>query len=500
MKALLFGKTLRGVSTLEIVIAFAIMTLTLTAVILVVFANQSISVDSQTTIEALSKAQAQLESARALARQDFSLLGSTGPTADDIYQKTLTIDPVDSFTKKVTSLVSWATEGRTLSVSLETLVVDASGAAACTLSVSDPQGWKNPQILNPSYSLDISPDTITDIKVSNGVAYLTGYHAGSKEDFFTADVSDPTHPVLFGNPLETGPGLSAVAISGNYAYVANRSATGQLQVIDISTPSAPVLKKTVRVSGAGGIGNSIYYYKNRVYLGLTASGPGPQLAIFDVTSPTNPVPVGAGWSFPPGQGHDINAVVVRGDYAYLAHPEGSGDTYREQVTVLDIRNPAPVRVSGFYSDGKSGGNGKSLYVSGSTLYVGRTATKLSGANDAVPEFFALDDAAPATIPAVPLGSLGLPLTGDSINSLVVKGGLAFFITNRQFEVWDVSDLSNIKAWTASGNASDFTRNSAYAVGGTGTSIGCSGNLLYIASTGSSGGSGHSVLTILGPGI
>src|SRR3569832_1785768 len=92
MKARSFGNKKRGVSTLEVLIAFAIMTFTLTAVILVVFGNQFFSFDLQTNIEALSKAEAQLENIRALARNNFSGITPVAGTPEALppyYQKSI---------------------------------------------------------------------------------------------------------------------------------------------------------------------------------------------------------------------------------------------------------------------------------------------------------------------------------------------------------------------------------------------------------------------------
>ena len=76
MKAQLTGKDIRGLATLEILIAFAVLILCISAVIMVAFDNQSLAVDLQTNNEAVSKAQAILEKARADSREDFNLVNS----------------------------------------------------------------------------------------------------------------------------------------------------------------------------------------------------------------------------------------------------------------------------------------------------------------------------------------------------------------------------------------------------------------------------------------
>src|SRR5437868_3142243 len=105
------SKIVRGMSTFEILIAFALITLSLTAAITVMFGAQTTGQDAQTNIEALGKAGALLEAERALARQDFSSVQSTAVTADDIYHKQVLVTypvPLDQDTKLVTSIVTWS--------------------------------------------------------------------------------------------------------------------------------------------------------------------------------------------------------------------------------------------------------------------------------------------------------------------------------------------------------------------------------------------------------
>src|SRR5258708_3184468 len=137
-----------GVSTLEMLIAFAVLILCTSAAVLVSFGSQSTSVDTQTDSEATLKAQAQVEDARALSRQDFILVNSITTTtdADPTYQKSVDVtlpDPLDPDTKKVTSNVVWSTAGRSLAVHFSTLLTNPLAGGACSQSlVGD---WKNPQ-------------------------------------------------------------------------------------------------------------------------------------------------------------------------------------------------------------------------------------------------------------------------------------------------------------------------------------------------------------------
>src|SRR6266478_1003808 len=85
-----------GFSVLEILLAITITLIALTAVMLVSFGNQSLSIDSQTAGEAQHKAQELLEMEEANARSDFRTVKHLpAPPAtfisDGIYKKTVNV-------------------------------------------------------------------------------------------------------------------------------------------------------------------------------------------------------------------------------------------------------------------------------------------------------------------------------------------------------------------------------------------------------------------------
>src|SRR5690348_14650043 len=75
-----FSNLEKGSSTVEILIAFAVLILCMSAVIIVIFGNQSVSVDTQTNHEAIYMSGKILENARAQSRQNFLSLISTTTT------------------------------------------------------------------------------------------------------------------------------------------------------------------------------------------------------------------------------------------------------------------------------------------------------------------------------------------------------------------------------------------------------------------------------------
>lgn len=473
-----------GFSTIEILLAMAISVLTLTAVVLVSFGSQSVAADSQTAAEAQHKAQDLIEQEQALARQDFNQVNNIPSTADGVYHKSVSVTPLDTLneTKQVTATVSWTGDhNRTETSVLSTIVSNPSALTnddTCSSVLNN--DWANPTILNPSHGIDINPDNTTGIAVNNGIVYLTGTHPGNKPNIFAVDVSDPTFPKLLGS-LDTGNGLAAVAVSGHYAYAAALTTTGQLQVIDVSDPTfngSPTVVSR-KVAGAGGLGNSIYYYNGKVYLGLTANGSGPQLAIYDVSTPTNPVAMGT-YTI----GHDVNSIRVKGNYAYIASPSS------ENLTIIDVNPSSPTymqRVGGYTapnapdSNGAGSNYGESLDVIGSTVYLGRSY----GTN----EFYNLNAATPASVTVTQSKDIGGG-NGTTVYGVIVRSSFAFMTASQQFQVWNLANLGSIYG------SLDLSGFNGIPAGG----LGCEGNLFYVAVFGPSGGSGHNVLQIVGPGL
>lgn len=510
MKALLFGNYRRGVATLEILIAFAILMLSMTAVIMVVFANQSISIDTQTNDEAVYKAEALLEVARALSRENFDLVVPIPAVTDDIYQKSLEVALLDPSIKQVTSTVTWTTMGRNLAVHLTTLLTHPTVNSCNATPAGD---WKNPQHYDfPTQNLlpgnNSSGVGISDIKVYKHKLYVTATTPSNiGHTFFIFDLSTnpavaPTYMGSINNALSTSDGLNALAVNDGYAYVTNAhdsnfqtcsqsSSCAQLQVIDISTPTAPAVVSSFKVpgvtgSGGQGIGTSIFYSKGYVYLGLAKTGSGPEFNVIDVgggggsASPTNPI-----WKGGYAVGSGINSISVSGKYAYITSPKA------ENMTIVDISNPSnPQRVGGYTppaapeSNGVGSNHGKSVFSSGGTVYVGRTY--------GTTELYMLDVINPGSVDVTGSQDNG---TGNktSIYGIVAKGTLVFTETRTQFQVWDISNPVSIKPWTTDGTTNTFL--SLAALGGSGSALNCSGDYFYLAIASSQGNNKDSISVV-----
>jgi len=466
-----------GFSTLELMIAMAILIMCLVAIISVSFGSQSMLVDSQRDNEALNMAQKLLESAQADARKDFNLANSIDEGTDaEGYQKKVDVelwkDPItnlpDFFTKKVTATVSWTGEhNRNLNVQLSALVTNfenAVGGDTCSSVLTG--DWENPNIIDFFVS-NVNTDSSISIDAYNQKLFLAigDAYASSASTLFVYNLSDPANPILtdsIDNATGIKAGINDIHVADKYLYAAKTTgpASGQLQIFDISGSSPVKVGDDFKISGVTGtgdqaIGKSIFYKDGYIYLGLSKTDTGPEFNIIDVHDPSHPSKVGVGFTV----GNGINKIVVKGKYAYLATDDAS-----RELIILDISNPAnPVSVSGTIPDlPGSLGYGKSLYLVGDRLYLGRTYTS--------DQEFYIFDASDINL-SVPV--LGQQEIAGSVNDLIIRDYLAFLITtNSQFQIWRIDNPSSITSYAA-----DLSLPAA----GEGKSLDCEGNYIYAGS-------------------
>lgn len=423
------------------------------------------------------------------------------------YSKVTTVTLLsDYLTKAATTTVSWIGEhGQSLSTVFTTLIADLSNVnspQSCNSSMTNVDGWKSPldtpfdfqQLL---YGNNSSGLVLTSVYALYKKLYVVASSPPSNpndaETFFVLDISG-ANPVFLGsldNDADNGStyGLNDVTVASTsshiYAFLANNhdndfyycaqsAKCAQLQVVDATNPAAPpgwspmIANLKLATSTAPfvygnhptaanqAVGNAVFYANGYLYLGLTTTQSGAGFHVIDVGggavggSPTNPKWVAswpaAGTMNGVSSGAPINGITVKGKYAYVSHPNGLVGATSEQLTVLDISSPgAPTRVSGFSrATGVANAAGKSSMIVGPNLYFGRTASNNSAA-DAIAEFYQLDASDPTSIPATPVGSLGLAIS-EGINNLVVRDFLGFLLTTTEFKVINISNPSAITTW------------------------------------------------------
>ncbi|MBI5220619.1 MAG: hypothetical protein HY978_02140 [Candidatus Liptonbacteria bacterium] len=421
-----------GQIIIEVLIALTLLTITLTAIFLVVSGGQSIQTDSGEANRALEIARQGLEIARTT---DFASLATT-TTSTGAFTRQVGVTSIDATTKQVTVTVSWQTDAtRTQNIQFQTLVSNwrgAQGSGGDTGGSGLSGDWHHPRTLG---SVDLGAgEQATGLDVINKIVYLTAKaSSASKADFFVVDATDGEHPQVV-TSTNTGTGLWGVDAAGSYAYVANNSTSAQLQIISIVNPASPSLIKSFQlpgVSGSGAIGNAIFYADNKVYIG-TKKATGPEFFVVDVSDPANPAFLGSR-----EMGADVNGIEVVGTLAYVANSD------EEELKVLNVANPASIVPYGEFDPAGDSEDGKRVSVVGSKLYLARL---VGGNHEDHHEFHIVNIADPAH--PVDLGSQDI---AADVNGLVVRDYLAFLgtsDTNEEFQVWNISDPADISLWSS----------------------------------------------------
>ena len=368
-------------------------------------------------LNALGRAQEKLENSISLLEEDFY--------AD--VSNISNIISVDNFTKRSDIVEPYLFRGRTLTVSMSGLVVntnESEGQSSCRPS-QDVKVWEQPKVSFFDLSkigITIEP---TDIDVVGNYAYISSNaSSASSSDLFIFDITN-SDDVKIVSSLDTGPGLNALHVAGDYAYVANTSVNSQLQVINIRTKNKPVTVASVKVPGLYGtstpIGLAVFYKNKKVFLGTDKSDVA-ELYYIDVSFQANPVTITS-----KEIGHGVNEIFAFRDKLYVASP------HRDELKSYTI-SASDLFPSASYNDPGSTGNGKRLSLFLNTLFLGKTKTFNKE------ELLALDISKATSSSSFSL-LFKIPI-GASIQGLISYGKLLFTIQNRVTDSFQIMDMSS----------------------------------------------------------
>lgn len=166
-----------------------------------------------------------------------------------------------------------------------------------------------------------------DVAGQNGLAYIVR-NTTAAANFAIYDATTTGNPALLGSlTLPASP--IDIDVSGNYAYVAANNNNQGLFIVDISIPSAPVLVKTLALTG-NKPGKAVVVSGNYAYVTMNAAGNATQFAIIGITDPPNASILGT--AILGGVG---NEVAVLNNYAYIA-----SQLTNKELIVVDVTNPA----------------------------------------------------------------------------------------------------------------------------------------------------------------
>lgn len=455
----LFSEPVRGVSTIELLIAFAILTLTLTAIVSLVFGNLSVTVDARMSDEALALAASEMETARALAQSDFLAASSTSRMESftgTAYTLRMDVEDLTPCKKKAVSNVLWSQGAlRPLSLSLDTTLSDVTEARKLggDCPTQEPtEGWRN---FERFASDSASQGTPRALDVLNRTAYIATNAAPYLVMARTQHATQGQTSGLFfsyANGFEGSARINALdAISWRdpatgstrvYVFAALHSSTAQLEVYDVTDPFAPVRvhsqKLSPCVTGSFPQGWFIQAYGERLYL-TTRETAGPELHVFDISVPATPVELAVGSVTCKGfqLGDTVEQFVVRNQietgtvrrYLYAATNESD-----KEIRVLDVTNPFSI-TEATSVDLPGNNDGASVFLLGTRLYFGRLT---STGND----LYIFD----ASRPSAGLAPLGGADIGASVLGMRVLGQYAYLITSsvgREIQAWHVKDAQNM---------------------------------------------------------
>lgn len=488
-----------GFSTIEILIAFSVGIVFLSAAMMVAFSDTSltkqVSVDSgqATALDTMLDNGGVYRSTTCIGDLTKSLAMDwnkypTCDTIDGVYTyKPPAVSDISQCMKQVLSETDWSSINKPKRyVEMNTIVSNMAVAQALGPGGCDPTPpggggiwWDNPA----DAGWNVTPSQLSGSGSGIGIlniagrtyAFVTTWTRSNgggngnvtKPDLWPIDISTPESPTslpgLNTSAGGTSPGLGGIAVATinntPYAFVIQNDSSNQFQVIDLSSPTGlttSAIKANIPLPNmtSSVIPTSIAYYNGYVYIGTpyVAFGAGNQNQEFHVycvsdasvrnCSPTTPVWMG---SF--NVNHNVNDVaieqrIVNGTnktYAFLATSDSSG-SYPE-LTILDVTNPAAISLAGSLTlPGTM--YGTSIYVLGNRVYLGRQR-----ATGSYFDFYVLDISTSLSSPSI-LKKLQLGLgPNTAVTKILVHGNIAFLLTsdsNAPIEIWDAgSNASSV---------------------------------------------------------
>jgi Tfp pilus assembly protein PilV len=472
----LFKPTTSGFSTIELMIAFALMCIVLVGAVNANFSAQYWGITAQTANEGLYKAKTTLEDLRSLVKQDFyqavssPLIESKNPSdpADAsciagglCYSVQKTVTDLSSCSKYVEATVEWQvsnypeTTTRLYTYLTNTPEIINRGGD-CILN--QPSGdWAN----NP-------PSSVGSLSFIPGKQF-TGIDVLHKKIYVTASTSPGF--MIYGIPTTVGQnptpfGTLDIKVNGvtqelnsvdveedlstgrTYAFVAVNATTKQLAVIDVTDPSTPTLVAQRDLQNVDSLGSYpegwlVFVYGGRLYM-TTRETAGNEFHIFNITTPTIPTEIGNGFKL----GRTINSMIVRdqkisGVTHRLVFLASDSDT--KELSILDVTGDTVTELNSLNLPGSQ--EGLSLSLLGNDLYFGRDS------NTSGPELYVFD----VTNPTANLSSVieGTGEVGAGVTNIEVSGKYAYIGTKKtgqEFQVWN----SDYSTWTGSLNVGRFT--------------------------------------------
>lgn len=370
----------RGLSTLEVLLAFTVLTLALSAVIMIVFGNQSLAITTRAMHEALYVGRSAVD----VNQSGFDSLVSATYTVDTIFEVSRTVRDQTPCVKEVSADVRWSETARPLSLASLAVGFDAITARGNDCDVVPFHNeWdmvsRVPTTIETSgtyfdgSSYVLGDVTAMDVHHFDGVPYVVfGADGGDDDaasDIWIMSLADYNNPRVVDAmiPVNTPGRITAVDFIDEYIYAGGVDAAGNayLYVFSVSDEFGLEQRARIALPGVNVLGNdgnvgTVYFYDNRVYVGIDRNVVGAELHVYDVTDRENPTPQSA-IDF---GGHNVHDLAVRDGYLFVASSDETGE-----VTIMSASDPRLQDAT--FVDLLGDADAETLTITGDTLIVGR---------------------------------------------------------------------------------------------------------------------------------
>ncbi len=471
MKAILDSNQARGFSTIELLIAAAILLIVITGTLQANLSMQYWRLTTEMAHEALFIAKGNYEYLSSVVVSDFFGATSTKSTGrynidsecdtDTIcYGAQTDIIDISSCAKKVSHTISWRLPGGypTSTIPHDSLLFNLSEnilvGGDCVLQV--PSGtWSDIEVVSDTIG---PPQFTTGIDSFDNVLFVI---ASSSPQLRLYQPPKQVHEVASLLSVATGSNkrLNAIDVTRDvstgrtYAFVMQHTHTNQLGVFDVTEKDQPEWITEVTLFGVPSNGSfpqgwRVMAYGNRLYV-VTRETAGAELHIMDISNPRNPIEIIAAAT---NLGRTVNDMAVREQregvelkrYLFLGASAAT-----KELEVLDVTNDVPVSVSVVDLPGTE--DVSSVCLLGDSLFVGRK-------NSTGPELYRY------SVLALIQGSSTSHTSevGADVVSLRCSGSYLFMSTNRvgaQFQVWsnDVTQWNSVTVNSARIGVSSIPR-------------------------------------------
>jgi methylated-DNA-[protein]-cysteine S-methyltransferase len=456
----------KGIATLELLIAIAIVTVTLSGSVMVAFGGQTAGLDVNLTNHGLYRVKTGISETVASLISDWNS-AENETIEDDIYTKTSVISNVTHCLKQVNYDVDWVTEKfRDQNLNSATLVssIEEVENLGGDCDPFPPTDWDAPSsypFANPIFSGSSASD-VDVIKRSGGerfalVTTLKNPSPSGSNTFWIIDVSDlDADPVQY-SAFETPNDLLSVDAIQDFAFTVGLATEEQNPLIafDIRDENNIVLVASSSLPNTEGHNSfekirSVYYYDGIVYVGadymIGSEYHEFHFFEFDDNNPEN-----LNWQDSINVDRKVNDIVVQNGIAYLATGPG-GDNAVLRIYDVDPSSVSYLELLGSFA-ASSQEDGTSLYLLGNYIYLGRERT--TGSNH---DFFVIDISDPTNPTLADSAQLALN-NNTEVSGIFVNGNIAFIVTSDQtpangggpfimFDVRDPTDISIISPCTA----------------------------------------------------